>query len=509
MGSGREGNGGRALIGAFSGLFFGLACGFVGGCAAVLSYDAEHGWVLARLPWKGALAGGAAGLLFGALGACCAADSERCSLRCLNACAAKFLYYVIRTVVGWLFGPLVCWWGYEPDPSKLLMTVHTNGMGHVKQAVALSDILGRVGIKIDTIAFGDLSKVPQSNIDEFKRHQPGVEILDFAHEIHYDDNHGASVSMVAVVLETAWKITVRNSARNSARDSAQCSDGAPVCPPSQGPPGLFMLRRFTKLLRQKRWGTCLSLWDPHVPLIMDSIMGGRKMKILAVATQGLLYLDWPHDLQLDFLYYANMGTRMGSELVSLLFFPQDDAMPVIVKVPEMAPKEDFLVAYSCMPACLTSISQITTKKVVLFTKNVDKWADYYRANKNIEVRPVGNEFAGYLSRCAGLVASPSPGVVTQALAIGRPCYLLCPPGHLEQQFNEDYYFKYFTGVTKPSMQGIGEWAASIKTTDDSLLPQAQKIRDWLLKFEEQTQKTAIPILRRMMAPTTGAYGELL
>ena len=113
-----------------------------------------------------------------------------------------------------------------------------------------------------------------------------------------------------------------------------------------------------------------------------------------------------------------------------------------------------------------------------FTKNVDKWADYYRANKNIEVRPVGNEFAGYLLRCAGLVASPSPGVVTQALAIGRPCYLLCPPGHLEQQFNEDYYFKYFTGVTKPSMQGIGEWAASIKTTDDLLPLQAQKIRDW-------------------------------
>ena len=43
MGKGKEGNGGRALIGAFSGLFFGLACGFVGGCAAVLSYDAEHG----------------------------------------------------------------------------------------------------------------------------------------------------------------------------------------------------------------------------------------------------------------------------------------------------------------------------------------------------------------------------------------------------------------------------------------------------------------------------------
>ena len=50
-------------------------------------------------------------------------------------------------------------------------------------------------------------------------------------------------------------------------------------------------------------------------------------------------------------------------------------------------------------------------------------------------------------RCAGLVASPSPGVVTQALAVGRPCYLVCPTGHLEQKFNQDYYFKYFAGVT--------------------------------------------------------------
>ena len=204
----------------------------------------------------------------------------------------------------------MCWRGYEPDPSKLLMTVHTNGMGHVKQAVALSDILGRVGIKIDTIAFGDsLSKVPQSNIDEFKRHQPGVEILDFAHEIHYDDNHGASVSMVAVVLETAWKVTsgairARNSGAqfgaaltarlcallHRGRPASSCSGASPSCSARSGgaPAG--------------------SLWDPHVPLIMDSIMGGRKMKILAVATQGLLYLDWPHDLQLDFLYYANMGS---------------------------------------------------------------------------------------------------------------------------------------------------------------------------------------------------------
>ena len=113
------------------------------------------------------------------------------------------------------------------------------------------------------------------------------------------------------------------------------------------------------------------------------------MKILAVATQNLLYLAWPHDLRSTFCTTpTGTGWAPGP---SLLFFLEDDAMPVIVKVPDGA-EEDFLVAYSYVPACLTSISQITTKKVALFTKNVDKWADYYRSNKNIEVRPVGNEF---------------------------------------------------------------------------------------------------------------------
>ena len=125
-------------------------------------------------------------------------------------------------------------------------------------------------------------------------------------------------------------------------------------------------------------------------------------------------------------------------------------MPVIVKVPDIAPREDFLLAYSCMPAALTALADIKTRKVVLFTKNVEKWATYYSdlGCANIQVKPVGGEFAGYLSRCAGLVASPSPGVVTQALACGKPAYLICPPGHLEQQFNQDYYFKVRGAVAR-------------------------------------------------------------
>ena len=49
---------------------------------------------------------------------------------------------------------------------------------------------------------------------------------------------------------------------------------------------------------------------------------------------------------------------------ALLPTPQHDALPVIVAVPEQKTKEDFLLAYSCMPAALTEIAQIKDKKVV-------------------------------------------------------------------------------------------------------------------------------------------------
>ena len=60
--------------------------------------------------------------------------------------------------------------------------------------------------------------------------------------------------------------------------------------------------------------------------------------------------------------------QLESEIISLLFFQQHDALPVIVAVPEEKQKEDFLLAYSCMPAALTDIAKIKDKKVVLFTK---------------------------------------------------------------------------------------------------------------------------------------------
>ena len=43
---------------------------------------------------------------------------------------------------------------------------------------------------------------------------------------------------------------------------------------------------------------------------------------------------------------------------------------------------------------------------------MERWTEYYKECPNIEIKKVGAEFAGYLSRCSGLIASPSPGNLT-------------------------------------------------------------------------------------------------
>jgi hypothetical protein len=434
--------------------------------------------------WAAALAGAAAGLLLGLLMACFLAScTPEKTLKGLQAAGAKVCYWAVSFHVRMLWGPLSGWGcGYEPVPGKVVMGVHTNGMGHVIQAVRLIGALAKAGIEVDTVAFGDMKKVPAHFLDEMKRKMPGVNLYDFAHEIHYDDNLGGSVSMLQVVLSTVWMI--------------------------MGPPGYRMVKKYVKELKQRRFHVCLSLWDPHIPVIHDSLFGAGKLKIVNVATQGLLYLEWPYHFQLDFLWWANMGCiQLESEIISLLFFQQHDALPVIVAVPEEKQKEDFLLAYSCMPAALTDIAKIKDKKVVLFTKAVEKWTEYYKPYPNIEIKKVGGEFADYLSRCSGLVASPSPGVVTQALAVGTPCYLICPPGHLEQSFNEDYYFKYFVGVTNAERMDLQAWASTVSPTDKSLMPQAKSVREWLLQFDAQAEKLVIPAMRRAMESSTGGSSK--
>ena len=96
----------------------------------------------------------------------------------------------------------------------------------------------------------------------------------------------------------------------------------------------------------------------------------------------------------------------------------------------------FYVAYSCMPGVLLpGIFRIKKHRVVLFTKNHTYWAKKCSNYKHVVVLPRAPDFITALDSSVGLISQPSRGVVTQAIALGKPVYLVCPIGHIEQELN--------------------------------------------------------------------------
>ena len=45
--------------------------------------------------------------------------------------------------------------------------------------------------------------------------------------------------------------------------------------------------------------------------------------------------------------------------------------------------------------------------------------------------------------------SPSPAVGAQAVALGKPVYLFCPKGHLEQEYNLRFYLQVIARLIIP------------------------------------------------------------
>jgi len=138
------------------------------------------------------------------------------------------------------------------------------------------------------------------------------------------------------------------------------------------------------------------------------------------------------------------------------------------------------------------------------------------------VRVTSKDFAEQLARSRGLIASPSRGVVTQAVALGKPVYLFCPKGHIEQEYNLRFYMQRFVGIASPKgrryrryfsakrhgrgrnatvtlpdgysgkLQTLLEWEASLSGLD--LAEQASTLRDWLGKTDERIRSRLIPLL---------------
>jgi len=407
-----------------------------------------------------------------------------------------FVYWQVRFGV-WLISLILGYRPYEVKPESLALCVHTNGMGHVIQMLRILDVLNASSVRVGLVVLASRSKIPANFLTSL-REKVGedCDIVDLDHEVHYDDNNGAAINNLRVVLEAGWKMF--------------------------GPSGWRTIGQVVGLLMKHQPDICLSLWDPHLPIVIDSV--GAPTTILQVATQAIMYEDGRgHDLVLDMLYLFNV-TRKG-EMLPLVFSSQPGAMPIVCDVPPLLPSEPYLVAYSCMPQVLTPLKQITSHRVILFAKNVAKWSEYYKEYPNVEVQAVGAAFQSTLAKSSGLIASPSPGAVIQALGCAKPCFLFIPSGHLEQQCNYDYYQKHFVGVSSPAIEPIQAWAdraiaapalpaptnleqgvqvavsylqgSFAKDSMPPMLAQAHRVRDWLNLFDEAAQRTLIRSLKRL------------
>jgi hypothetical protein len=252
-----------------------------------------------------------------------------------------------------------------------------------------------------------------------------------------------------------------------------------------------------------------------------------------VASQGQIYADdtgIEKGIVMSLLKRFNLGTR--GQLVPLSVRPLESAIPQVISLPAPAALDDadggYFVAYSTVPQVLGAIGKrMVGHRVRLFVKErrLAYYLHAFRKSPHVDVRVTAKDFGEQLARSRGLIATPSRGVVTQAIALGKPVYLFCPQGHVEQEYNLRFYMQRFAGVASPKgrryrryfgarRQGRGrranvtlpdgykgrlqtmlEWEASLSSLE--LSEQAAGLREWLGQTDERIRSQLMP----MLAPT--------
>lgn len=125
--------------------------------------------------------------------------------------------------------------------------------------------------------------------------------------------------------------------------------------------------------------------------------------------------------------------------------------------------------------------------------------------------------------------------MTQAVALGKPIYLFCPKGHIEQEYNLLFYLKHFEGVACPKsrryrryfgakrsgrgkranvtlpsgfagrMQTLAEWEASLAALD--LTAQGVALREWLGQTDSLIKERLVPLLSPTAEDAAAAAAE--
>mmetsp|Transcript_24329 Transcript_24329/g.72531 ORF Transcript_24329/g.72531 Transcript_24329/m.72531 type:complete len:522 (+) Transcript_24329:97-1662(+) len=422
---------------------------------------------------------------------------------------------LVRLLLGLLFValraqfyPLLKLMGYrrfEPQQGSVLVACCTNGLGHLHQMERVLAVLEEAGVDFPVIALAKEKKVPSYKLVALKHRFPHARFVDLDFEVDYDN--GKSFKNSAIV----W-----NAAKTACTRSVQLS------------------RKVAALFKQYRPAYCLSFWEPAVASIINVM--NAPTRLIAVASQGQIYRDSSGDergLLMRGLHQLCVGPR--GTLVPLSVLPMEGAIPQIVSLPPAAPllldDGGFYVAYTTVPQVLSPLkSKLAGRRVLLFVK--EKRLAYYTAKykryPHVTVQPASPRFAHYLARSRGLIATPSRGVVTQALAVGKPVYLFCPRGHLEQEYNLRFYLKHFAAVTSPRtrryrrllrvgragtlpsgwqgrLESLAEWDAGHAAREGARASQGRTLSEWLSQTDELIAKRLLPLLTP--APADAAAGE--
>jgi len=391
---------------------------------------------------------------------------------------------------------------FEPDPNSVLVTCCTNGLGHVHQMERVLSVLQHAGMEFPVVVLAKEQKVPAYKLESLKSRFPDATFYNLNFEVDYDN--GKSFDNMHIIA-SAVKMGVRR-----------------LTP---------FYRKVSRIMRRHRPAYCLSFWEPGVASFINVM--NCPTRLVSVASQGQIYADTTgveKGFFLQALKWFNVGDR--GTLVPLSVRPLDDAIPQVVRVPTPAPmeeREDYFVAYSTVPQVMGAIGKrMVGHRVRLFVKErrLAFYTAKYRKYPHVEVRVTAPDFVDQLARSKGLIASPSRGVVTQALALGRPVYLFCPKGHLEQEYNLRFYMKRFAGVACPKswryrrffgarrsgrgrnatvsapseyrgrLQTLLEWQASLDAPEmaEAMEVQSAELRDWLGKTDDRIVSQLVPLL---------------
>ena len=372
----------------------------------------------------------------------------------------------------------------ECNRDVVVVSICTNGLGHVHQAIRVLSVLKeRSGFVASVVVVAKMSKLPPY-ARLFLEEYGAKEIIDLNFELDYEGGGtGVRINNFKVILRFFYAFVFH---------------------------GVSIFCKVGSVFQQYRPAILLSFFEPILANFVNS--HDSPIKIITAASQGSLSAE-KDDIQrllfLKLLWHANVGKK--GRMIPFCQYPLENAIPQIVKLPKYTPLEQrlgrnvgtylnaasrtrtvsnkiladtspFYVAYSCMPGVLLpGIFRIKKHRVLLFTKNHTYWAQKCCKYKHVTVLPRSPDFINALDSSVGLISQPSRGVVTQAIALGKPVYLFCPQGHVEQELNLKLYLSQYDGIGSSSTISIEKW----EQEKYNLASQAQRMRTWLNQTDDK------------------------